>query len=189
MDLSSIGAGSSSILSLSAQSNVSPPSQPPVAPDNDGEADNVKGAASVQVSKQGRLFSQLQSLAQNDPVKFKQVLSDAANALRADAQQQQGQGSDALDALADKLQKAADTGDVSALKPQGGHGRHHHHGSGDATTQGAAQDAAQGGASANLQAAAAYAKAQTQPRPEGGDSLHHAIEQVMENLSSAVSAA
>lgn len=185
MDLTSIGAGSASVLALSSPLNVNVPSQPAVAaPDNDGDADGAKGAASVNVSKQGRLFSQLQSLAQNDPAKFKQVVSDAANALRSDAQQQQGQGSDALNALADKLQKAADTGDVSPLKPQGSHGHHHHHSSGDASTQ-----VPQGGSSASSQAAAAYSATKVQSRQEGGDAIHQAIEQVMENLGTAASAA
>jgi hypothetical protein len=86
-------------------------------------------AATSQVSPAGQLLSQLAQLRQKDPAKYKQLLTDFANQLKAAAQKATGAQAQSLSQLADKVQKAADTGDLSPLKPpQATHGHHHHHG-------------------------------------------------------------
>src|SRR5262249_14755103 len=88
-------------------------------------------------------MSALKSLEQSDPAKAKQVLSDIASKIKDAAQNATGAEADRLNAIADKFQKAADSGDLSQLGPQqhraaqgsqsaqGGaqaaHGHHHHH--------------------------------------------------------------
>jgi hypothetical protein len=93
----------------------------------DGSGDSAK------ISPVGRLTSDLQQLQQKDPDKLKEVLSDIATMLKDASQQQsngaEGSGSsgDFLSRLADRFQKAADTGDLSALRPPHGHGHGHGH--------------------------------------------------------------
>jgi hypothetical protein len=184
VNASPIGVSGSSVYALNAQLTLdteSTSAASPPAVENDGDADDAQPAASVQVSQKGQLFSQLQSLAQTDPAKFKQVLTDAANSLKEDAQQQSGQAADFLNGLADRLQKAADSGDASALRPSGGHGHHHHHG-GD-------QNQAQTGSQVASPAGAAYGATQAQSSPDGSDAIHEAIAQVFQSLNAAVTAA
>jgi hypothetical protein len=88
---------------------------------------------SVGVSKFAQLMQQLQQLQTSNPAEFKTVMSDAATQLKAAAAQQTDPGKATfLNNLSDRFQKAADTGDLSALKPQGGiagaYGHHGHHG-------------------------------------------------------------
>ena len=87
----------------------------------------------VSLSGVGQFLSKLQELEKSDPTKAKQVLTDIAGRLKADAGQATGTQADRLNQLADKFQKAADTGDLSALPAagapavQGGQGHHHGH--------------------------------------------------------------
>jgi hypothetical protein len=90
---------------------------------------------SVSFSGPGRFLSDLQNLEQTDPARAKQILADLAGRLRT-AAAKGGADSSQMTAMADKLQQAADTGDLSGLQPaqgqsqQGGHhhhGHHHHH--------------------------------------------------------------
>jgi hypothetical protein len=89
------------------------------------------GSDSQRISGAGQLFSKLQQLQQQDPTKFKQVLTQIASELQT-AAQQQGQGNQAqfLTQLANKFQTAAQTGDLTPLQPQqgvqGAHHGHHH---------------------------------------------------------------
>ncbi len=92
----------------------------------------------IDFSQIGQLFSQLQQLQTSNPTEFKQVLTDAATKFKAAAAQSTDPQQTAfLNNLAGKFQTAADTGNLSALKPDsspGGssgysaHGHHHHHG-------------------------------------------------------------
>jgi hypothetical protein len=75
------------------------------------------GSDTVQVSKPGELFSKLQQLQSADPEKLKAVLSDIASKLKEAAASQSGAGADRLNELASKFEEAAQTGDLSALKP------------------------------------------------------------------------
>lgn len=63
----------------------------------------------------GQLLGGLQQLQQKDPDKLGDVLTQIATQLR-DASQQ-GSGGSFLLRLADRFQEAADTGDLSALRP------------------------------------------------------------------------
>ncbi|HUJ60721.1 MAG TPA: hypothetical protein VLX92_19600 [Kofleriaceae bacterium] len=91
-------------------------------------------AAGTQLSAFGSFMSKLQSLEQTDPAKAKTVLATIAQKLGAKAQQVGGAQGQKLQALADKFNQAAQTGDLSALKPpasgQPGGGHHHHGGGG-----------------------------------------------------------
>jgi hypothetical protein len=83
---------------------------------------------SVDISKPGQLLSQLTSLAQSDPDKFKAVTADIAQKLGDAAASQTGRAGDFLKSLADRFSAASQSGDASGLAPQGGAGRAHHHG-------------------------------------------------------------
>jgi|GEM_PF-5728780 len=76
------------------------------------------------VSGPGKLFSELQQLASQDPTKFKQVASDIASKLKAaagDSSSTTGSsGNSFLADLASKFETAAQTGDVSSLLPPSG---------------------------------------------------------------------
>jgi hypothetical protein len=77
----------------------------------------------------GQLMSQLQSLEQSDPTKAKSVLAQIGNDLQSTNPQ-----------LASKFTQASQTGDLSALQPQGAGGHHHHHhGGGGSPTSPTAQ--------------------------------------------------
>ncbi len=90
----------------------------------------------VDLSQVGKLFQELKDLQSSDPAEFKKVLTDAATQLKNAAQQQTDpKQASFLSNLADKFQKAADSGDLSALRPDssstgaayGPHGHHRHH--------------------------------------------------------------
>jgi hypothetical protein len=101
----------------------------PAQGDADGDGD-AQGA--VKVSPRAQLLAKLQDLEQSDPAQAKQVLSDMATKLRDQAGQATGEDASRLTAMADKLQKAADTGDLSGLGPSKGAHHGHHHGGGKA---------------------------------------------------------
>jgi hypothetical protein len=86
---------------------------------------------SAQLSPMASLLNQLQQLQQNDPDKFKSVMSSIADTLRTDAQSATGPKAERLNALADKFGQAAQTGQMPDLQPkgqqQGATGHHHHH--------------------------------------------------------------
>jgi hypothetical protein len=106
----------------------------PPAPTSDGPG----APATANISGPGRMFHQLSELSKSDPAKFKQVVSDMASALRADAQNATGDQASRLSQLADRLDKVAQSGNLSDLAPQSGsgsegahhahHGGHHHGG-------------------------------------------------------------
>lgn len=70
----------------------------------------------TKLSKMGELVGQLQELQASDPDKAKAVLSKIAEQLKAKADEL---GDDKMGALADKFASAAESGDLSALKPHG----------------------------------------------------------------------
>ena len=79
-----------------------------------GEAPRESGG--TKLSKMGELVGQLQELQSSDPDKAKAVLSKIAAQLKAKADEL---GDDKMGALADKFASAAESGDLSALKPHG----------------------------------------------------------------------
>ena len=104
------------------------------------------GAASSSISQQGSIFSQLQQLSQQDPTRFKQVMSEMAKEIRTDASKQTGAAADRLSQMASRMDQVASSGDMSQLAPpqppqgaqqgaaayQGASGGHHHHHGGGA---------------------------------------------------------
>ena len=135
--------------------------------DGDGDGGRVGGA---RISPAGQLLSQLQQLQAQDPVKFKQVVTDIANQFQAAATQQgqtpQGQF---LAQLASQFQNVANGGSLSQL--QLGHHGHHAHQTYDARGQVAPQ--------------IALAPAQgTSQGPTGTD-----LRQLFQNIASEVSQA
>src|SRR5260370_32429073 len=103
-----------------------------------GTVQSTPGSSSdkLDLSKVADVLRELQQLQTDNPAEFKQALNDAATKLK-DASQQQTDPAQAkfLSDLSDRFQKAADTGDLSQLKPPDGsasgsysvHGHHHHH--------------------------------------------------------------
>ena len=112
----------SEINTYNAKKSPSPIADTTVSPTTD----------TVNLSQTSELMNDLKQLQTSDPAEFKQVLSDAATQLKTAAGQQTDPGAASfLSKLSDRFQKAADTGDLSALKPTasaGGSYRPHHHG-------------------------------------------------------------
>ncbi len=81
-------------------------------------ASNDTPSDGVDFSQVAQLFKELQKLQSTDPAEFKKVLTDAAQKLKdAAGQQSDPTAASFLTNLADKFQQAADTGDLSVLKP------------------------------------------------------------------------
>lgn len=118
-----------------------------------GGASGATSAVSVDLSNPGQLFSQLQSLSQSDPAKFKQVTAEIASQLKDAASSQTGKQADFLNSLASRFETASQSGKASDLAPpnsqgaQAHHGGHHHHHVQAASTTG--QASASGQASAD----------------------------------------
>jgi hypothetical protein len=103
-------------------------------------SDGVGAPATTNISGPGRMFHELSQLSQSDPAKFKQVVGNMATQLRADAQNATGDEATRLNSIADRLDKVAQSGNLSDLRPQnasssaeGAHHAHHgghHHGGG-----------------------------------------------------------
>jgi len=89
-------------------------------------------AVSVDISKPGQLWRQLQALAQSDPSQFKEVTAEIASQLKDAASSQTGNQADFLNNLADRFQTASQSGNFADLVPSQGQaqaqpGAHHHH--------------------------------------------------------------
>ncbi|HVO18074.1 MAG TPA: hypothetical protein VMU15_02385 [Anaeromyxobacter sp.] len=90
-------------------------------------------ATQSSISGPGSLFGELASLSQSDPDQFKKVAGDIAQKLKAAAANATGDQAKFLSSMADKFSEAAQSGDMSVLRP-GGAGEaggaqhpHHHH--------------------------------------------------------------
>jgi hypothetical protein len=124
---------------------------------NGASVDATSSAVSVDLSKPGQLFSQLQNLAQTDPPKFKEVTAEIASQLKDAASTHTGKQADFLNALAGRFDAASQSGNVSDLKPPqaqaqaqaSGHHHHHHHAQGAGSAQ--SSSSSQAGADSVLQ--------------------------------------
>jgi hypothetical protein len=91
-------------------------------------------AAQVSLSGPAEFLGKLQKLESSDPSQASDVLHQLASKLREQANGVSGDQATHLNAFADKLDKAADSGDLSGLAPSQcgarAHGHHHHHGGG-----------------------------------------------------------
>jgi hypothetical protein len=104
------------------------------------QSGSVSSAASVNMSQSGQLWSELQSLSQNDPSEFEQVTANIASQLTSLASSMTGSQANFVDSLAQRFQAASQSGSMSDLAPPTGtgqaqesgqaqgHHRHHHHG-------------------------------------------------------------
>jgi len=112
-------------------------------------------AVSVDLSKPGQLFSQLQNLAQTDPTKFKEVTAEIASQLKDAAASQTGKQADFLNELAGRFDAASQSGKMSDLKPPQGQaqasGHHHHHHSVQGAGNAQSSSSSQAGADSMLQ--------------------------------------
>ena len=123
---------------------------------SNGASVNATGSAvSVDLSKPGQLFSQLQNLAQTDPAKFKEVTAEIASQLKNAASSHTGKQADFLNALAGRFDAASQSGNVSDLKPPqaqaqaSGHHHHHQHAQGAGSAQ--SSSSSQAGSDSMLQ--------------------------------------
>jgi hypothetical protein len=92
------------------------------------DAAAATSGVTVDISKPGQLFSQLSSLAQSDPDKFKAVAASIASKLNDAASSETGHKADFLKGLADRFTAASQSGDASGLAPKAaGHGHHRGH--------------------------------------------------------------
>ena len=115
-----------SLQSTTATSSVSSLSDLLNSTSSSGTDSTVGSASSTSVSKRGDFLAALKQLQQQDPAKFKEVVTKLASDVRDQAKTATGDQAKALNSFADKLDKVASTGDLSALKPHGG--GHHAHG-------------------------------------------------------------
>jgi hypothetical protein len=95
------------------------PSSIPPAPDSP--------AAKTHISGPGQLFSQLAQLSHSDPAKFKEVAQSIADQFKSAAENSSGRESAIAQKFAERFGQAAQTGDLSAFRAEGGIGHHHHH--------------------------------------------------------------
>lgn len=128
----------------SSSINDVPPVTPPATSSSSSLAADAANGVSVDISKPGKLFGDLASLAQSDPDRFKAVTADIAKKLKDAAGSESGSQAAFLNKLADGFASAAQSGSAADLAPAGkARGGHHHgghrqmHGSGGADLTGA----------------------------------------------------
>lgn len=110
----------SSVSSASAVSYIAPTTTTTASQ----QTDDTAQAGGTKFSKMGELMSKLQDLAKSDPDKAKAVMAKISQDLKAKAD---SSGDKRMAELADKFGQAAQSGDLSVLKPKEGGGGHHHH--------------------------------------------------------------
>ncbi|HEX3761988.1 MAG TPA: hypothetical protein VHW23_24980 [Kofleriaceae bacterium] len=136
-----------------------------------GGASGAAGTDHAQLSRMGELMSQLQNLESTNPDQAKQVLSNIASQLSDKAS---STSDPHLQQLSDKFGQAAQTGDLSGLKPQG-HGHHHHHA---AASGGASSSDATAAASTVSGKTASYAQNASDPMAEVESVISNALASV-----------
>ena len=72
-------------------------------------------------------MKKLSDLQQSDPTKFKEVVQQISSSFASAAQNATGEDATRLNNLADKFGQAAQSGDMSALRPSHHGGHHGHH--------------------------------------------------------------
>jgi hypothetical protein len=142
----------------------------PTATDDDTQTQTVDTPATTpHLSRAGRFLSFLQHIEDKHPEEAKKILGSIADHLRKDADHA-GPFAERLNTLADKFDKAAETGDLSGLvptRPSFGHHamRAYHEASSAATGDAAALSAA---TSSEPAAAAAPAAPASEPAASSG---------------------
>ena len=153
-------------------------------------ADNSQGSTAAEdattphLSRAGRFLGFLQRLEDRHPEEAKKLLSGIADKLRHDAERA-GPFSDRLNSLADRFDKAAESGELSSLLPSRQHFGHHalrayHQASGATGTEAADLNVAASGAAATSPApeASGGAASATGNKPDGGASAESSMKPV-----------
>jgi hypothetical protein len=127
MSIQSIGTSALSYVSATSLNTDTTSTDPSTALDTTDDA-----ATQVSLSSPAALFGKLQKLEASDPSQATDVLHQLASKVREQANSVGGDQATHLNAFADKLDKAADSGDLSGLSPSqhAGGAHHHHHGGG-----------------------------------------------------------
>jgi len=84
----------------------------------------ASGASTAQNLKS--MFSKLQQLSQQNPGQFAKVTSDLASQFRDAAKNASGEDAARLTKLADGLDQASKSGNLSSMQPKKAGGHHHH---------------------------------------------------------------
>jgi hypothetical protein len=139
-------------------------------------------ATQLSLSGPAELFSKLQKLEASDPSKAQAALHQLADQVREQANSVSGTQATHRNAFADKLDQAADSGDLSGLQPQhAGRAHHRHHGGGGGVPAPASDSAAVSGS----QAASAYSD-QAQlggDPPQAGDALFEQLNAALDAIT------
>jgi hypothetical protein len=134
-----------SISSLFSSPNIDPTRSGAAQPSGATDASAIGSSETVDISKRGQLLSDLSSLAQSDPEKFKAVTAEIAKQLKDAAASQTGSAAEHLNKLADRFGAAAQSGSVADLTPNAGQAQGQHHGHGGHHHAHASQSAASAG--------------------------------------------
>ena len=138
MSINSISSSTTIAASLTVQTATETATQ--ATTDAITDSDATDEASPVKLSDGARMRQRLAALAKDDPEKFKEVASKISKQL-ADEADKGGDGAAFLKHLSDQFASAAQSGDVSSLKPpqhEHGAGGHHHGGHKGAPATGAA---------------------------------------------------
>src|SRR5277367_5332650 len=115
MSLSPILGAASQVLSLFSNSSSASSTTPAPITDSSG---------SVDLSQAAQFFSKLQTLAQTDATKFKQLTAQISSQLQTAAQNATGSEQTFLTNLSNQFNTASQTGSASALQPPQATGHH-----------------------------------------------------------------
>jgi hypothetical protein len=182
MTIQSVGSPYASSISKVSAVNGATSSTAAVSGDDVDSVDSQ-----VDISQPAKLLTKLQDLEASDPTKAKDVLHGLADKVREQASNATGDAATRLNAFADKLDKAADSGDVSGLSPsKQGHKAHHHHGGGGGHAPAATTDTSSSdpdSLSAADPASAAYAKQLAQGGQDQAKALWDTLNTAFDSLT------
>jgi hypothetical protein len=130
-------------------------------------ATSTGDASTVSLSQPGELFKKLSDLSKSDPATFKATVQKISDSLKTDAANADPADAARLNKLSDAFAQAAQTGDLSPLKPQHHGGGHHHHGGGGGGVESATSTSSASGVQSAQAAGAqrAYGANGTPPAP------------------------
>ena len=119
MNINGINGSGPVVGAQASEARARRPSSIPPAPDSP--------AAKTHISGPGQLFSQLAQLSDSDPDKFKEIAQKISDQFKTAAENSTGRESAMAQKFAERFGQAAETGDLSAFRAEGGIGHHHHH--------------------------------------------------------------
>ena len=119
MPINSVSSGGPSLSDIQAVTSAAATAASTAASSAVATATTSNGV-SVEISKFGQLRSELDSLAQSDPEKFKAVTADIAQKLKDAAGNETGGKANFLNKLADRFNSASQSGNAADLSPAAG---------------------------------------------------------------------